>query len=178
MRRVGILAAAVAFVLLVACSGSAGTPPAADTSSSLSTTPSEATPSSSASGGSTGQQLTTAKVQGVGTVLTNEEGFVLYLFTNDTGTKSTCSGSCAETWPPFTSQGAPQAGSGVDDGKIGTSGSGTTTQVTYDGHPLYLFSGDTKAGQANGQGVGGIWFAVTPDGNAAGQGDDNGGGGG
>ncbi len=62
---------------------------------------------------------------------------------------------------------------GADDGKVGTTNSG---QVTYDGHPLYYYSGDTKAGLANGQGIGGIWFAVTSDGNAAGQSDDNGGG--
>ena len=181
MRYVRIVIVGVALCVLAACSGESGTPPAADTSSSLDTAPSEATVSSSAGATPSGSEsgspssvgLDTAKVPGVGTVLVDQDGRTVYLFTNDTGSKSTCTGSCASTWPALVSDGQPSVNGGADDGKVGATNSG---QVTYNGHPLYYYSGDTKAGQANGQGIGGIWFAVTSDGNAAGQGDDNGGG--
>jgi predicted lipoprotein with Yx(FWY)xxD motif len=178
MNAIRIALAAVALCALAACSGETGTPPGADTSTSLSTTPSEATESSSVSAsasGAVGQSsvgLDTAKVQGVGTVLVGQDGRTVYLFTNDTSSTSTCTGSCASTWPAVISAGQPTASGSVDDSKIGTNDAG---QVTYDGHPLYYYGGDTKAGQANGQGIGGIWFAVTPDGTAAGQADDSGG---
>jgi predicted lipoprotein with Yx(FWY)xxD motif len=173
MNAIRITLAFVALCALAACSGETGTPAGADTSTSLSTTPSEATPSESNTGGMDSVALDTAKVQGVGTVLVDQDGRTLYLFTKDTGSKSTCTGSCASTWPAFVSDGQPSIGGSADDGKIGTN---SAQQITYDGHPLYLYKGDSKAGQANGQGIGGVWFAVTPDGNPAGQADDNGGG--
>jgi len=183
MNAIRITIAAVALCALAACTGETGTPPAVDTSLSLSAAPpSQATESSSVSAsgsssvsasGSGTVKLDTAKVQGVGTVLVGQDGHTVYLFTNDTGSTSTCTGSCESTWPGVISAGQPPASGAVDDSKVGTNAAG---QVTYDGHPLYYYSGDTKAGQANGQGIGGIWFAVTPDGNPAGQADDNGGG--
>ena len=105
--------------------------------------------------------------------LVNQDGRTVYLFTNDTGSTSTCTGSCINTWPAVISGGEANVSGGADDSKVGTTNAG---QVTYDGHPLYYYSGDSGAGEANGQGIGGIWFAVTPDGNPAGQADDNGGG--
>jgi|1186.fasta_scaffold501000_2 predicted lipoprotein with Yx(FWY)xxD motif len=189
MKAIRITLVAVALCALAACSSDSGTPAAPDTSTSLSTTPSEATESSSigasasesesesASGGPVATvSLHTAKVKGVGTVLVEEDGITVYLFTNDTGSTSTCTGSCAATWPPLITAGQPTAGKGADDGKLGTTTSDGGEQVTYDGHPLYLYSGDKRTGQANGQGIGGVWFAVTADGNPAGQADDNGGG--
>jgi predicted lipoprotein with Yx(FWY)xxD motif len=167
-----IVATAAVGSLLAACSSDSATPEGA-ASVSPSPTPSKTTTSSSSSESSPaakGATVETAKVQDLGKVLVNEDGLTLYLFTNDTGTKSTCTGDCAATWPALTTDGKPVAGSGADDSKLGTTGSGGDQQVTYDGHPLYLFSGDSKAGEANGQGIGGIWFAVTPDGEPAGQG--------
>ena len=56
-------------------------------------------------------------------------------------------------------------GGGADDSKLGTTmRDDGTTQVTYAGHPVYLYSGDSAAGDTNGQGIGGVWFAVTADG--------------
>jgi len=170
MNAIRITLVALALCALAACTGETGTPPAADTSTSLSTTPSEATESSSVSAsasGSAGQSsigLDTAKVKGVGTVLVGQDGHTVYLFTNDSGTTSTCTGSCASTWPAVISGGQPTISGGVDDSKISTNNAG---QVTYDGHPLYYYGGDSKAGIANGQGIGGVWFAVTPDGDPA-----------
>jgi predicted lipoprotein with Yx(FWY)xxD motif len=180
MNAIRITLLAVALCALAACTGETGTPPAADTSLSLSgAPPSEATESSSVSASASGApgqssvNLDTAKVQGVGTVLVGQGGHTVYLFTNDTGSTSTCTGSCESTWPGVISAGQPTVSGAVDDSKIGTNAAG---QVTYNGHPLYYYSGDSKAGIANGQGIGGVWFAVTPDGNPAGQADDNGGG--
>jgi predicted lipoprotein with Yx(FWY)xxD motif len=161
-------------LLLAACSDETTGTPAGEPTLSATLTPSETmasptpSPTKTKSDSKSGATVETAKVQGLGTVLVNEDGLTLYLFTNDTGTKSTCTGTCAQTWPGLTTDGQPVAGSGADDGKLGTTGSGGDQQVTYEEHPLYLYSGDSKAGEANGQGIGGIWFAVTPDGAAAG----------
>ncbi len=104
--------------------------------------------------------LKTAKA-GVVTVLTNASGFTLYWFAPDTATRSTCYGTCAGYWPPVT--GTPSAGPGVT-GKLGTiKRSDGTIQVTYDGHPLYTYVGDTAPGQAFGNGLnlnGGLWHEV------------------
>jgi predicted lipoprotein with Yx(FWY)xxD motif len=165
MNAIRITIAALALCALAACTGETGTPAAADTSTSLSTTPSEATPSESQT--TTSIAISTAKVPGVGTVLVDQNGRTLYLFTNDTGSKSTCSGGCATTWPALTSDGRATT-AGNANGTVGTTNSSDgEQQVTYNGHPLYLYSGDKEAGQANGQGIGGVWFAVTANGKPA-----------
>jgi predicted lipoprotein with Yx(FWY)xxD motif len=104
--------------------------------------------------------LKTASIGGV-TVLTNVQGFTLYWFAPDTPTRSACYGVCAGYWPPVT--GTPSAGPGVT-GTLGTiRRSDGTTQVTYDGHPLYTYAGDTSPGQAFGNNLnlnGGLWHEV------------------
>jgi predicted lipoprotein with Yx(FWY)xxD motif len=105
---------------------------------------------------------------GLGRILVNTAGRTLYLFKADVGTKSACSGACASAWPPLLAPGDPTAGAGVTASKLGTTPrSDGTKQVTYDGHPLYLYIGDTKPGETNGQGVtafGAAWFVVSPSG--------------
>ena len=116
----------------------------------------------------TAATVATADVGQLGTVLVDGTGRTLYLFTNDTGTSSTCSGDCATTWPALTTKGDATAGTGAQSSKLGTTTRDDgTTQVTYAGHPLYLYSGDTAAGDSNGEGVGDIWFAVTVQGTPA-----------
>jgi predicted lipoprotein with Yx(FWY)xxD motif len=116
---------------------------------------------------SAGDTLATSDTD-LGTVLVDAEGYTLYLFEQDTGTKSTCTGDCAATWPAATVTGEPTAGDGVDASLIGTSPrSDGSTQLTYAGHPLYRFAGDTAPGDLNGQEVGDVWYAVTADGQAA-----------
>jgi predicted lipoprotein with Yx(FWY)xxD motif len=116
-------------------------------------------PPASASG-----TLKTANIGDV-TVLTNASGFTLYWFAPDNTTKSTCYGTCAGYWPPVT--GTPSAVPGIT-GKLGTiKRSDGTTQVTYNGHPLYTYVGDTAPGQAFGNGIdlnGGRWHEVTVSG--------------
>ena len=103
-----------------------------------------------------------------GAFLTNSSGDALYLWVKDGKNMSACSGACAGAWPPVTATGTVTAGSGVTAGDLGTmTRSDGTKQVTYDGHPLYTFSGDSAAGQTNGQGSDGFgakWWLVAPTG--------------
>jgi predicted lipoprotein with Yx(FWY)xxD motif len=106
---------------------------------------------------------------GLGKILVNSKGLTLYLFRQDKGTTSACTAACAVNWPPLRTQGKPTAGSGANASLLGTSmRSDGKLQVTYHGHPVYLFTGDTKAGNTNGQGVnafGGRWYVISPTGN-------------
>jgi predicted lipoprotein with Yx(FWY)xxD motif len=115
--------------------------------------------------------VATAKVGDLGTVLVNSDGQTLYLFEADTGSTSTCTGECAGIWPPLTTTGAATGSMGASSSMLGTTTRADgTTQVTYNGHPVYLYTGDTAAGQANGEGInhfGGLWYAVTTAGAAA-----------
>jgi predicted lipoprotein with Yx(FWY)xxD motif len=107
----------------------------------------------------------------LGSILVNSTGHTLYLFKADSSTSSACTGACATAWPPLVASGTPTAGTGLTASKLGTiTRSGGTHQVTYNGHPLYLFIKDTKPGQTTGQGVtafGAAWFALTPSGSQA-----------
>ena len=107
--------------------------------------------------------------EGLGTILVNSQGRTLYMFGRDTGTTSKCSGACAVNWPPLRAHGKPTIGSGANASLISTSvRSDAARQVTYNGHPLYLFEGDKKPGDTNGEGLtafGGSWHALSPAGN-------------
>jgi predicted lipoprotein with Yx(FWY)xxD motif len=110
-----------------------------------------------------------ANAAGLGSILVDSQGRTVYLFRKDTGHTSTCSGECAVDWPPVTTKGKPKVGSGVTANEVGTtSRSDGKTQVTYNGHPLYLFAGDSRAGDTNGQGIsafGARWYVLSPAGN-------------
>ncbi len=109
--------------------------------------------------------LAVAQDAKLGPIVTDSQGRTLYAFVKDTGTTSTCTGSCAQTWPPALTSGTPQLGTALTSILVGTSArSDGGTQVTYNGHPLYYFSGDTSPGDTKGQGVGGNWFTVSPTG--------------
>ena len=101
-----------------------------------------------------------------GPILVDQNGMTLYMFTNDTqgaGT-SACSGACAALWPALSAS-TPTAGTGVDASKLGTiTLSDGTTQVTYNGWPLYLYAKDSKAGDTTGQGFKSIWYVIAPSG--------------
>lgn len=105
----------------------------------------------------------------LGDTLVDAQGRTLYLFKKDSGTTSSCTGACADSWPPLIASGAATIGSGAKASLIGaTKRPDGTSQVTYNGHPLYRFTGDQNPGDTNGQGVvafGAAWFALTPSGN-------------
>jgi predicted lipoprotein with Yx(FWY)xxD motif len=118
----------------------------------------------------------------LGNILVDSQGRTLYLFQKDSGTTSSCTGACAAAWPPLRVNGQPTVGSGANASMVGTTTrSDGNPQVTYNGHPLYLYAGDQNPGDTNGQGLtafGGGWFAVSPAGNqVSGQGSNSGGGG-
>jgi predicted lipoprotein with Yx(FWY)xxD motif len=166
--------AVVAVGLATACGSSSGAPASA----------SSGAPASASSGGgaygarpaatpaaSSGSAVSLKTASGApGTFLVDSQGRALYLWVADKGSSSTCSGACAQAWPPLTTTGAPKAGSGVKASLLGTTKrSDGTTEVTYGGHPLYRFSGDSGPGQAGGQGsegFGAYWWVVAPNGKA------------
>jgi predicted lipoprotein with Yx(FWY)xxD motif len=98
----------------------------------------------------------------LGAYLTGENGMTLYVFTNDPSGTSTCTGTCAATWPPLTlAAGATITG---PSGATGTFSLITrpdgSMQAAYNGMPLYYYSGDTAAGQTSGEGFNGKWFVA------------------
>ena len=98
------------------------------------------------------------------TILTNAQGQTLSYFTPDTASKTVCTGSCAQTWPPllFTGTGKPTASTALP-GEVEVYTNANGNQVIYNDHPLYTYSGDSAAGQTNGEGLFGKWFVATPD---------------
>ncbi|WP_206486135.1 hypothetical protein [Thalassotalea sp. G2M2-11] len=89
---------------------------------------------------------------------TNQDQFTLYIFDNDDTNVSNCSGSCAVNWPPFLAQDSDSA---IGDFDIFTRDDGHR-QWSYLGDPLYFYIGDTDKGQANGDGINGVWHVIDP----------------
>jgi predicted lipoprotein with Yx(FWY)xxD motif len=116
-----------------------------------------------------GDATIAVKSTSLGRILVDGRGMTLYLFEKDTGTTSTCNGSCADFWPPVTTTGEPKAGQGVMAGKLGTTKrSDGSSEVTYNGHPLYYYVVDKKPGDVTGQGLnafGALWYVLSPAGN-------------
>jgi predicted lipoprotein with Yx(FWY)xxD motif len=103
---------------------------------------------------------------GLGDVLIDSDHRTVYLFKKDQRAKSACFGACAHQWPPVRVTGKPTGGSGAKAAMIGTTRrSDGPPQLTYNGHPLYLFPDDNAPEATNGQGVtafGAQWFVVSP----------------
>jgi predicted lipoprotein with Yx(FWY)xxD motif len=104
----------------------------------------------------------------LGRVIVDSKGRTLYLFEKDTSRRSACSGQCAQFWPPLLTHGAPVARAGAKQSLLGRiKRADGSRQVTYAGHPLYLYVGDTKPGQTNGEGsqeFGAGWDVLSPSG--------------
>ena len=113
---------------------------------------------------STKRSTITLKSTAVGKVLVGANGHTLYLFTHDKGAKSSCYGQCAAYWPPLIA-GKPTVGAGLKASLLGTTKrKDGKLQVTYNGHPLYFFAADKKAGDIKGQDFvhfGGTWWVVS-----------------
>ena len=150
--------AAVAVVLAACGSNSSPTDPAASTPAASAAVQAKAEPGS--------VEIKTMRTS-KGTVLTNAKGMTLYWFARDTRTRSRCISSCAAYWPPVTGTAVAAGGASLPKGFGTIKRRDGQTQATYDGHPLYTYTGDTAAGQLNGDGLrasGGRWWAVTPSG--------------
>ncbi|MEX2226748.1 MAG: hypothetical protein WEB52_09900 [Dehalococcoidia bacterium] len=145
-----------------------GTTPAANTPATTATEPADepTEPADDATAPAAGgdETLSTAEDAELGTILVGPDGLTLYTFTTDTAGsgESACYDNCATLWPALTVDGDATAGEGVD-GEIATiERTDGTTQVTYDGMPLYYFASDTAPGDTNGHEVAGVWFVAEP----------------
>jgi predicted lipoprotein with Yx(FWY)xxD motif len=129
--------------------------------------PAASTPPKTASGHSA--TVAAQNAGNLGTVLVDAQGRTLYLFAKDSGTQSACFGACAHYWPPASASGKPTAADGLNASLLGTtSRSDGGAQLTYNGHPLYQYSGDQNPGDTSGQGLtdfGGSWYALSAAGN-------------
>jgi predicted lipoprotein with Yx(FWY)xxD motif len=160
---IGALLAVVGAIVIAGCGGGGSS----SSSSSSSETGSENAGATTSSEGGGSGTIAGSEVAGVGTVLVDSEGMTVYLFTPDEGTTSTCYGGCESAWPPVVAEGKPTAGEGAMSSALGTTKrKDGTMQVTYNGHPLYTFSGDTAPGEAVGQENDGTWFVLDESGEA------------
>jgi predicted lipoprotein with Yx(FWY)xxD motif len=112
--------------------------------------------------------LRVGKVGGLGSLVIDRGLHTVYVFSKDSGTKSSCDEVCATRWPPMITETNPIAMPGIDASKLGTTErEDGSLQVTYAGHPLYDYLGDTAAAEANGNDIdafGGQWGVIDPDG--------------
>jgi predicted lipoprotein with Yx(FWY)xxD motif len=163
VRRSVLLAALPAVVVVVAACGSSNK---STTSAPAATTPATTTAAPSTSAGT---KVSIASVDGLGPVLVNAEGRVLYTFVPDNAKKVTCVGACATVWPPLKLSGSKAVGSGTVKASLLGSDPNPSggNVVTYAGWPLYTYVADTGAGVANGQALnlnGGLWYVISPSG--------------
>ncbi len=163
----GIALAATACSSGSSTSSTAASPPVSSSAPAQASSPAGAASASASSGSA--ETVDLKSISGIpGMALVDGEGKTLYLFEADKSGTSTCTGPCAAAWPPVTTSGAPQAGSGVSQSLLGTvKRADGSEQVTYNGHPLYYFVGDTAAGMAKGQGskaFGAAWYVVNAKG--------------
>jgi len=101
----------------------------------------------------------------VGPILVDANGMTLYMFTKDVDGESTCAGECLTNWPVAAIDGEPDVGD-LDATLFSTVASTDgATMLKVGDWPLYTFAGDAAPGDINGQGVGGVWWVVTPNGN-------------
>ena len=153
-------------VLVAACaSGSGSSTGAAASSSPAGASASNSAAAGSGASGSKATVITTAS-SSAGTFLTDGKGRAVYLWVKDSGGTSACSGACAGAWSPVTTTGTVTASGSAKAADLGTiTRSDGTKQVTYAGHPLYYYSGDSGPGTASGQGSDGFgakWWLVAP----------------
>jgi predicted lipoprotein with Yx(FWY)xxD motif len=173
VRHHSIFAAtlAVAGLAVAGCGSSGGGSSSgkAESSGYPATSTSTTSKSTAASGATGAGTAITTEHTPLGTILAaGPKHLTVYLFAADTGSTSTCTGACAQVWPPVTTTGAPKAEGEAAAADLGTSTrSEGTKQVTYKGHPLYWYVSDSKAGETTGQGVqsfGAAWWVLSPSG--------------
>lgn len=157
--------ASVPTSLAVAGSATTSRPSNASTKSTTAPQPGPTTvpaaPGPSPSTTVSGTVVSSTNNSSYGQILVDVHGRTLYLFTPDDGMSSPqCTGSCAQTWPPLKASGTPKAEGGAKQSLLGVEAG----QVTYNGHPLYLYGGDSGPGQTNGEGAGGIWYVINTSG--------------
>jgi predicted lipoprotein with Yx(FWY)xxD motif len=155
---------AVLAIIVSACASAAPVTPT-DTIAPVvaaTTAPTSASTAALSSGQTT---INVAQDASLGSILVDSNGMTLYLYTKDTPNTSNCYSTCASYWPPLLATGTPTAGTGVTASMLGTTTrTDGTTQVTYNGWPLYYYASDKAAGDTTGENVQGVWYVITPDG--------------
>jgi predicted lipoprotein with Yx(FWY)xxD motif len=169
MKRVIVAAVGPIVLALLAGCGSSGKSTTAASTPATPSTQSSSTPAVSTSTLSAPAVLIATKASKLGTVLaTGPKKRTVYLFEGDKGAVSACTGACAQVWPPVTTTGSTKAGGSAVAGNLGTlTRPDGTTQVTYNGHPLYLYAKDMDTSDAYGQGIksfGADWYMLKPSG--------------
>lgn len=163
-RRV-FLATVASTTVLAGCTGGGGQPTDTPTASP---TPTEASTDSPTPTDAAGSDATVqvASHPEYDDILVDAAGMTLYVFDRDTegDGSSVCTGDCADAWPPLTVTGEPTAGAGVTASLSTFERESGETQVAAGGWPLYYFNSDGEPGDAEGQGVGDVWWVVAPDG--------------
>ncbi|MDQ0647655.1 putative lipoprotein with Yx(FWY)xxD motif [Microbacterium natoriense] len=160
-RKSAALAALVMALTVTACSSPSGD---SDGGGGAYSQPSEQASTPSSDGDAA--QLKVAD-SSLGQIVVDGDGMTLYMFDKDTQSsgESSCTGECLTNWPPFTTDSTATPELDGITGEIGTiTTADGSTQITLNGWPLYYFAGDTAAGDVNGQGVGEIWWVLTPAG--------------
>lgn len=172
MRMIRLVAPILGATIVLAACGSSGAstpaptvaPTAAPTEAPAASAPAASAPAASAPAAG-GPAIDLAETS-LGTVLVDGAGMTLYIFTDDSGGTSTCTGDCLANWPALAGGAAPTLGAGLDAAAFGTTTrpDDGSAQVTFNGMPLYYFAGDTAAGDVNGQGLAEKWYVVGADG--------------
>jgi predicted lipoprotein with Yx(FWY)xxD motif len=153
-KTLGLVAASAALVL-AAC-GKGGDKPATDTAAQ------QAPPAAPAASGDA--TVVRSATTGLGEILVGEDGLTLYGFTNDTNGTSTCTGTCADAWPPVLVSADWEVGPGLDSGIFSTIRREDGSEQLMAGKwPLYYYSGDSVQGDLLGQGSGEVWYVVGLD---------------
>ncbi len=158
-RWTSLAGLAVGAALIVSACSSAAATSAPTVATAASVAPAASTASVA---GAASLTIATTNSSTLGQYLTGLNGMTLYVLTKDTPGVSTCTGTCATSWPPLVlaagTNVAPPAGA---TGTFATfARADGTMQVTYNGMPLYYFAGDSAAGDTNGQGKSGVWFVA------------------
>jgi predicted lipoprotein with Yx(FWY)xxD motif len=166
----GKMGIALGVALLAAACASSSSSSSSSAAAAAGSTSSASSAPASASAAAAGATVITTRSGSDGTFLASGTGRTIYLWEADSMNKSTCSASCAKYWPPVTATGTVTASGGAMASDLSTiTGADGSKQVTYKGHPLYYFTGDTSAGQTTGQGSDGFgakWWLVSPSGTA------------
>jgi predicted lipoprotein with Yx(FWY)xxD motif len=168
-KRLAAASALMMALIVAGCGSSSQSPttPAAASSSSSSVNPYGHSAPSGGSSASSVALITTKQDKKLGTILAyGPKKLTVYLFEADKGSSPSCTGACAKVWPPVT--GKPKTSGSASSSDLGTVKTpGGQTQVTYKGHPLYLYVKDGDAGDAYGEGInsfGAGWYVLKPSG--------------
>jgi predicted lipoprotein with Yx(FWY)xxD motif len=166
MIRLIAIGAAAGALILAGCGGDDDDDGGEATAPAAAATTQATEPATQPGSGGAGTKIQTADSQ-YGAVLFDGDDRAIYYFEKEKGSTSECYGACAEAWPPVLTEGAPQPGQGAQAGLLGTTERDDgTTQVTYDGHPLYYYVDDPKGEVLchNVNEFGGLWLAVQGNG--------------